>query len=131
VGGIVGKNPRAVCGGDCWKKRGRKTHSEETRTQMSESQQLVDRSGANNPMYGITPINAFQSGANHPMFSKVAANAMTIYVYSIDNVLVQTFSSQVACAKWLGVNQSSVSKYIKSGKVWNNQYTFRNSSLLK
>src|SRR3954467_15629785 len=37
-----------------------RTHTPETRDQISKSQLLVDRSGANNHMYGCT-------GANHPM----------------------------------------------------------------
>jgi group I intron endonuclease len=82
-----------------------KSHSDETRAKISE---LPAKTGANNPMYGRT-------GANHPMYGKVAANAMTINVYSIDNVLVRSFTSQVAAAEWLSVNQSTVSKYIKSG----------------
>jgi len=62
------------------------------------------------------------------MYGKVAANAMTINVYSLDNVLVHSFPSQVAAAEWLNTSQTQVSRYIKSGKIWNNQYTFRNSS---
>jgi hypothetical protein len=54
-----------------------KTHTPETVSKMSDSQQLVDRSGANNPMYG-----------------KVAANAMTINVYSLYGK--NSFSSKVA-----------------------------------
>ena len=68
-----------------------------------------------------------RKGPNHPMFGKYGitpTNAMTIYVYSLDDVLVREFPSQVAAANWLGVNQSTVSKYIKSGKVWNNLYVF-------
>jgi predicted transcriptional regulator len=43
---------------------------------------------------------------------------MTVNVYSaVDNELVHSFSSQIAAAKWFGVNPSTVSKYIKSGKV--------------
>jgi len=34
----------------------------------------------------------------------------------------------VAAAEWLNTSQTQVYRYIKSGKVWNNQYTFRNSS---
>jgi group I intron endonuclease len=97
-----------------------KTHTPESRAKMSDSQKLVDRSGANHPMYGKVPASAFQSG-------HVPANAMTINVYDIDNVLVHSFPSQVAAAEWLGVNQSTVSRYIKSGKVWNNLYRFINS----
>ena len=81
---------------------------------MSDSQQLSqeDRSGANNPMYG-----------------KVAANAMTVNVYSLDNVLVRSFSSKVACAKWLGVSEGSVRNYIRSGKVFKGLYRISNSLL--
>ena len=32
-----------------------KTHTPESKAKMSDSQQLVDRSGANNPRYIITP----------------------------------------------------------------------------
>jgi NUMOD1 domain len=82
-------------------------------------------------MYGKVPANAFESGANNPMYGKVSANAMTINVYDIDNVLVHSFPSQVAAAEWLGVNQSTVSRYLKSGKVWNNQYRFTKSTSSK
>ncbi len=72
-----------------------KTHSEETLTQMSISQQLVSRSarsGENNPMFGRT-------GANHPMSGKVAS-----------------------FAKWLGVSEGSVRNYIRSGKEFKGRY---------
>ena len=87
---------------------------------MSISQQLVNRSGDNNPMYG-------QSGALNPMYGITPTNAMTVNVYSIDNVLVQTFSSQVVAAKWAGVSRVTVINYIKSGKVFKNQYRFKKS----
>ena len=82
-------------------------------------------------MYGKVPANAFESGANNPMYGnygKIPANAMTINVYDIDNVLVHSFPSQVAAAEWLNTSQTQVSRYIASGKVWNNQYTFRKST---
>jgi len=65
-------------------------------------------SGALNPMYGKVPANGFQSG-------HVPANAMTINVYDIDNVLVHSFPSQVAAAEWLDVSRFTVQSYIKSG----------------
>ena len=61
------------------------------------------------------------------MFGKVPANAMTVNVYSIDNVLVGSFSSQVAAAKWVKISRSKFQGYLSSGKVWNNQYIFRKS----
>src|SRR3954451_25025754 len=82
------------------------SHSDETRAKMSDA----------------------LTGANHPMFGKVAANAMTIYIYSLDGTLINSFSSQVAAAEWLGVSNVTVHNYIKSGKVWNKLYTFRAKS---
>ena len=49
-------------------------------------------------MFGKVPANAFQTGPNHPMQGKVGINAMTVNVYSLDNVLVRSFTSQVAAA---------------------------------
>jgi len=59
------------------------------------------------------------------MHGKVAANAITVYVYSLDNVLVQTFSSMTTAAMWLNTSRRTVSRHIESGKAWNNQYVFR------
>src|SRR5689334_4556814 len=104
-----------------------KTHTPETRAQMSYS-----KSGALNPMYGKVPASAFESGANNPMYGKsgeLSPVSIQVNVYSVvDNELVRSFPSQVAAAEWLGVNQSTVSKYIKSGKVWKQKYIFRKSS---
>jgi group I intron endonuclease len=116
-----------------------RTHTPETRAQMSDSQKLVDRTGALNPMYGKVPASAFQSGyaANNPMYGKSGSlnpmygitptNAMTINVYGIDNVLVHSFPSQVAAAKWLNIPRTTFREYLSTGKVWNNQYIFRKS----
>jgi len=95
------------------------THTVESRAKISKANKGLN-SGANNPLYGKVPASAFQSG-------HVPANAMTINVYAIDNVLVQTFSSQVVAAKWAGVSRVTVQNYIKSGKVFKNQYRFKKS----
>jgi group I intron endonuclease len=117
-----------------------KTHTEETRAQMSESQQLVDRSGANNPMYGKThtqetrvKISASMTGKTHSEetrakmsdANKGANNPISIQVNvvsAVNNQLEHSFSSQVACGKWLGVSEGTVRNYIKSGKVFRKQY---------
>ena len=73
-------------------------------------------------MYGRT-------GALNPNYGKLPTNTMTIDIYSaVDNQLVREFYSQVAVAKWLGINQYTISRYIKSGKLWNKLYVFRKSS---
>jgi NUMOD3 motif len=79
-----------------------RTHIPESKAQMSDS-----KLGANNPMYG-----------------KVAVNAMTINVNSLDGKLIKSFSSQTAAAKWLNIPRTTFLGYLSSGKVWNNQYIF-------
>jgi group I intron endonuclease len=94
-----------------------RTHTPESKAQMSDS-----KSGANNPMYGRT-------GALHPRFGITPTHALTVNVYSaVDNQLVRSFSSRVACAKWLDVSNKTVRNYIKSGKVWMDKYVIRNSA---
>ena len=107
-----------------------RTHTPETLVKISEAM-----SGANNPMYGLThseetrvKMSASMTGALNPMYGKVAANALTINVYDLDNVLVRSFTSQVEAANWLNTSPRTVSRYIESRKVWNNKYTFRKSS---
>jgi hypothetical protein len=70
-----------------------------------------------------------RTGANHPMFGKVAPNAITVSVYSLDGTLVNSFSSRVAAAKWLGVSDRSVFNYIRSGKVFKGLYLLSSSLL--
>jgi hypothetical protein len=65
------------------------------------------------------------------MYGKVPATAMTVKVYSRDNVLVHSFSSQVAAAEWLGVSRTTVQNYVRSGKVFNNQYRITNTTSFK
>jgi hypothetical protein len=64
-----------------------KSHSDETRRRMSEAH------------LGITPTNA-----------------MTIYVYSIEGVLVNQFSSQIPplAAKELGLSRQTVRVYLSN-----------------
>ena len=56
------------------------------------------------------------------MHGKVAANAITVYVYSLDNVLVQTFSSMTTAAKFLNTSKVQVHRYVRSGKVFQSKY---------
>jgi len=103
-----------------------RTHTPETRAQMSDS-----HTGKTLSEETRAKMSSSQSGANHPMFGKISGNAMTVNVYSIDNVLVHSFPSQVAAAKWLNTSRRTVSRYIESGKVWNNQYRITKSTSSK
>lgn len=84
--------------------------SSEHRRQLSEAQQSVDRTGANNPMHG-----------------KVSPRAQGVFVYSLDGNLVQSFSSLTQAASWLNVSRETVQNYIKSSKVFQGKYIVRNS----
>jgi hypothetical protein len=69
--------------------------------------------GKTGPNYGITPVNATK-----------------VYVYlASNNTLVSEFSSQVSAAKSLNVNQSTVNRYIQSGKVFQGKFIIRKSLL--
>jgi group I intron endonuclease len=96
-----------------------RTLSGDTRAKMSDA-----KTGTNNPMLGKVPTNAFPAGVNNPKFGITPTNAMSIYVYDLDYVLLNTFTSQVAAAEWLNTSRWTVMRYLRSGKVWNNQYLF-------
>jgi len=59
---------------------------EVTRELISKSQQQVDRTGANHPMYGKIPYNAH-----------------TIYIYSLTHDLIEVFPSKVAAPQRNGL----------------------------
>ena len=94
-----------------------RTHTDETRAKMRAT-----RKGKTHTAETRAKISAAVTGINHPMFGKVAARAITVYVYSLDKVLVNTFDSQVAAAKWLGTSNITVINYIRSGKVFQGKY---------
>ena len=73
-------------------------------------------------MSGKVPANAFQTGALNPMNGKVANNALSVNVNSLDGTLVNSFSSRVAAARWLGVSDITVLNYIRSGKEFKGKY---------
>ena len=82
--------------------------SEETRALMSEA----------------------RKGIKHPRYGKTPTNAMTIYVYSLDNVLVKTLPSQTAAAEWFNTSCNTVSmslgtflvRYFKENIILQNLY---------
>ena len=86
----------------------------------------------------ITPetrakISEAMSGANHHRFMKTGitpVNATQVCVYlASNNTLVSEFTSQVEAAKFFKVNQSTVSRYLQSGNVFQSTYILRKSLL--
>jgi len=103
------------------------THTPESRALMSDA-----KLGDNNPIQGRThtpeakaQISDSKSGAKNPNYGNYGitpTNAMAVNIYSIDNVLVHSFTSQVAAAKFLGVSNITVIRHLRSGKVFQGKY---------
>jgi len=87
-----------------------RVHTEDTKALLSAAKQ-----GANNPMYG-------RAGSLNPMYGTVAPCAVGVSVYNLDYTLIQTFTSQSAAAKFLGVGQPCISKAIKKGSIVKGTY---------
>jgi len=63
------------------------------------------------------------------MFGKVGPRSLGVSVYTLDNVLVQAFSSRDEAAIWLGVSDTTVTRYIRTGKVLKGVYLLRNTAV--
>jgi hypothetical protein len=68
-----------------------------------------------------------KAGELNPMYGKVAGNPQAVYVYNLENELVQQFSSRVAAESWLGVSGTTVLKSIRTGKVFKTLYIIRDT----
>lgn len=80
---------------------------------------LISKPGKLNPMHNKT----------HSAISKkkisLSLSKTIIGLYDINNNLVKTFINQVILAQVLGVTKSTISKYIKSKKLFQNKYYIR------
>jgi hypothetical protein len=94
-----------------------RNHTAETKAKLR-----LAKSGPNHPMYGIT-------GTKNPMYGKPSPSAVYVYVYSVDNVLINSFPSQTAAAKVLNTSQRQVSRYVKSGKLFQGKYLLTSNKL--
>ena len=105
---------------------------ENTRKLISESLKAKYLSGYNNPFLGKThsaetrsKISLALSGANHYNYGNIANNAFKVYVYTLENTLVKSYSSKTEAAQGLEISRRTVTNYIKSGKVFNGQYLIK------
>jgi group I intron endonuclease len=114
------------------------THSEETKKLMS-----ISRSGERNPHYGKPHtevskdlIRKSRIGKTHSKETRLALSLLkgtTLYLYEINTenkyVLRDIFNSYRNLAKYLGISQSTVSRYVKSGDIFKGKYKFSSSLL--
>jgi hypothetical protein len=52
-----------------------------------------------------------------------AKSKLSIGLYDLDNNLIKTFINQIELAKYLNLNKSTISRYLKSGKLLFNKYS--------
>jgi len=50
---------------------------------------------------------------------------LSIGLYDLDNNLIKTFVNQIELVKYLNLNKSTISRYLKSGKLLLNKYILR------
>jgi len=114
------------------------THTEETKNLMS-----ISRSGEKNHHYGKTHtevskdlIRKSRIGKTHSTETRLYLSMLkgtTIYLYEINTenkyVLKDMFNSYRNVAKYLGISQSTVSRYVKSGDIFKGKYKFASSLL--
>nr|YP_010303548.1 GIY endonuclease [Purpureocillium takamizusanense]UNI92577.1 GIY endonuclease [Purpureocillium takamizusanense] len=50
---------------------------------------------------------------------------ITVSIYDVNNILIREFNRIKTAAEFVGLSASSVSGYIKSGKLWNKKYYFK------
>ena len=69
-------------------------------------------------------------GKHHSIESKlkmsIAKSKTPIGLYDINNNLIKLFINQVELANYLNINKSSISRYLKSGKLLLNKYYIKN-----
>jgi group I intron endonuclease len=114
-------------------KPGRK-HTEDTIAKMRQV-----KSGFNHPMYGKThsqdakdKIRVALSGMSSPMYGKTGGKhpkSIRVFIYSLENQLIQECESQTAAAKYLNTSSAQIHNYIKSGRVFKDKYVVRNTKL--
>lgn len=112
-------------------------HTAEAITKMK--QRLANKN--NHPMYGKThTLEALKAiskpGKLNPMYNKLhnsetrqkistALSKTPLGLYNTDNKLVKIFINQVKLATEFGVFKSTISRYVKSGKLFQGKYYIR------
>lgn len=88
-----------------------KFHAPETRA-------LISKPGELNPMFG-----RIQTPKTRLLISNMRSTPVAIY--DSNNIYLLTFKNNVELSKYIGCNKSTVGRYLKSGKLYNNLYYIR------
>jgi uncharacterized coiled-coil protein SlyX len=85
----------------------------------NESKLKISKPGDLNPMFGKT----HNTEAKEKM--SMAKSKTPLGLYDLENNLVKTFTNQVELAAEFGVNKTTISRKIRSGKIFNGKYYIR------
>jgi len=58
----------------------------------------------------------------HPFTGKVALNAIIVYIYSLENNLIEKFSSQILAAKYLNTTPKTFRRYLNNPILFKGKY---------
>lgn len=112
-------------------------HTEEAKEKMRL--RFLDKT--NHPMFGVkhdelTLKLISKPGELNPMFGKnhsrvtrelisTKLSKRPLGLYNINNELVETFINQVDIASKFNVHKATISRYIKSGKLFNSEFNIK------
>lgn len=90
------------------------------KTHTLEAIKAISKPGELNPM-----CNKTHSSKTKKKKISISLSKTPLGLYNIDNILIKTFVNQVELADDLGVFKTTISKYIKSGKLFQEKYYIR------
>jgi len=59
----------------------------------------------------------------------ILQQALPVYVYSLDNALIEQFPSKTAAARWLNVSDTTVQYHIKNNTVLQGKYRITTTAI--
>ena len=99
--------------------RDKKNHPMYGKKHTSGAKLLISKPGILNPMYGK------QHTDQSKIKMSVARSHYVVHLLDMHNVLLNTFNNNVELAAYLNIHKTTVGRYIKSGKLYNNKYLFK------
>ena len=95
--------------------------SEATHSEVSKH--LISKPGELNPMFGSEATHS--EVLKHSMSIKKSSFARPLGLYDENNNFIDKYSDQVELANKFGEHKTTISKYIKTGKLFKEKFYFR------
>lgn len=91
------------------------------KTHTEEAKNFIRKLGAKNPMFG----KKHTERTKLLISKKMKKYPFGVGLYDLNNNLIKKYENNTAMAKSLNISKTTVGKYIKLGKVFNNLYYFK------